>query len=342
MNNEEELWNKICDKINNNKDIKEEKLQFFVENDVFYELGWKKSDNYTSRPTIPFGSKNYGIPDLILQKNDKEHLICIELKRYVTGINNKNEVQLFSYMRALKLSFGILFGNVIQVYYDDFEDKNDPIQVCEIQFNADNKLGVELLENLEQENFSKEKFTEFCKRQIELKNDKKEIDSKSEFLCSDKGIEYVKNLLLIEYPKDVVDNLNIYISKKRTNDLNIVNPSILLPKRLYNNINYNSYQDIKLKDNFYQGIKLKDNSYERLSGEKIQDWVKRILTKSINDNKIDNEEMESLHNLEYSKTYFGIDFPLLCDNYYDIFINNHQRYWSSWKLVNKYFVCSQW
>ena len=158
--NYREKWISICEKMEMYKNISEKELQLLIEIVLEYELGWQKNKGEVSRQAIHFGSQNYGIPDAILRKDD-QNVLCIELKKFMVGLNENNEKQLFSYMRALKLSFGILWGSSIKVFYDKPDDNQDPINVCEIKFYTNDELGEKLVEQLIKENFSIKNFESF-------------------------------------------------------------------------------------------------------------------------------------------------------------------------------------
>lgn len=84
------------------------------------------------------------------------------------------------------------------------------------------------------------------------------------------------------------------------------------------------------------------NMYKR-NGRTIQDYVKYLLSKLYSENKLTVEEINRLHDLEYSKNTFGIYYALLVDNEKDIYDNaGHARYWINYRLGEKYYICSQW
>ncbi len=321
------IWNKICDKMDEHKTFSEDKLQVFVEDAVFdMQLGWDKSEGRIKRDPIHFGSSSYGIPDLLLCKDNKK-LLCVELKKYLIGIKEKNKDQLFSYMRQLKLYFGILWGSSIQLYYDEISDNQPPICVFEIPFKRDNDLGIKLMELLYYANFNYENFKSFCLDVIKENKSKNEIKEKIEFLCSSNGLEYIKDLLLIEYSSEVVDKLNIVVKAQNN----------VITSNLYKKISFTTQKtDVNLDENL-----------SRKGNETIQDWIKRVLVYFNINEKLTDEELEMLQNKEYSQINFGIQYPLLTDNYEKCFEMGHSRYWLKWpssnrRFMDKYYVCSQW
>ncbi len=314
-----ELWEEVCFYVNDHKNDDESKLQIVAEY-IFDKLGWKKYKNEITRPSIQFGASNYGIPDIILSK-DNEEVICVELKRYLVCINEKNAAQLISYMRQRKLSFGLLFGRTMQIYYDKIDDNKPPLKICELIFNKENKIGIELIQQLYKDNFSKKNFEEFCFKKLESKKKEKEFNEKQNFLCSPEGVKYVKDLLLIEYPEEVINELDFKISRKKEPLKIIINDINKFPKN--------------------SSIISENSSLSRDENEPVQDWIKRVLIYLVKNNLLTEVEIERLHDKEYSKDTFGIQFPLLCDDKNDTLISGNRRYWTKWTL-GEYFVCSQW
>lgn len=75
--------------------------------------------------------------------------------------------------------------------------------------------------------------------------------------------------------------------------------------------------------------------------ESIQNWVKRIFKYLFMKNILTEEEIYRLHDLEYSKRTFGINYAMLVDREKDTVDSyEHNRYWK--KKIGNYFVCSQW
>lgn len=214
-----EIWKEICFQINKNKNTSEREFQIIAES-IFEKLGWKQYLNEIARPTIPFGAANYGIPDIVIQSNNIKHYV-VELKKISMGISERNVAQLISYMRQMQLSFGVLIGNSISIYYDD-NSTSKSIKVVEVQFDSDNKLGPVILQHLSKDGFSKEKFKEFCINQIEKQSAIKEQEKQIEFLCSEEGSKYIKDLLSTEYSEEVLNSIEITITNN-TRKLEISN-----------------------------------------------------------------------------------------------------------------------
>jgi hypothetical protein len=114
-------------------------------------------------------------PDIIIQSNNKRHFV-IEIKKPSLLFNDTNAKQLISYMRLLKLQFGILLGEKLQVFYETDNDDSDPIITTEIQFTKDNPKGIEFIEIMKKDNYSFDNFKNYCERKMK---EPKEIQVKS-------------------------------------------------------------------------------------------------------------------------------------------------------------------
>ena len=111
------IWNEVCYTMDNNKFENEAILQLLLESSILPRLNWEMSKGEIQKPTIHYGSASFIKPDAVLCK-DGASLLVIELKKPFAKLSENNELQLFSYMRELKLQFGILWGKNICIYYD--------------------------------------------------------------------------------------------------------------------------------------------------------------------------------------------------------------------------------
>ncbi|MGC9352816.1 MAG: hypothetical protein ACP5D9_03200 [Mariniphaga sp.] len=80
-------------------------------------------------------------------------------------------------MRQLRLEYGILIGQVIQMFYDgDLTNHDDPILLETIEFEKNNPKGVKFVELFSKESFSIESlktFTTNSLKKINRRTDKK-------------------------------------------------------------------------------------------------------------------------------------------------------------------------
>ena len=333
MEKYQEIWEDLCYKINYDKGSKESAMQYNTEF-YFESLGWKKRRKEIDRPSIHFGSSNYGIPDIVLCK-DGEYQLVVELKRYSLGINDKHKEQLQSYMRALEIEFGILLGNTLQIYFDDKTEKGNMREVCEIKIDEKSKLGIKLTELLAKENFSQQKFKEFCKEQMKLNAEENELEEKIKYLTSNEGVKYIRDLLLREYPEKVIDDIEISIHRK-----------FVQPKSVNYTKSFSSPYTSPYSKPFSKPIEnnVLDPNLSIKHKESVQDWVKRVLTYLYHYNKLDEQELRNLQDSNYCKHTFGLQYALLIESEdeNDITFAGHKRYWTKFRLGERYFVCSQW
>ena len=115
---------------------------------VFDKLGWREyKGEITIRESIRVGSVNRVEPDIILKNEEGKNQIVIEVKKPSVDINYQGfKDQLSSYMRLLKLDYGVLLGNKIQIYTDGSEiGSNDLVLVGEFDYDPNNKDGVDFI-----------------------------------------------------------------------------------------------------------------------------------------------------------------------------------------------------
>lgn len=114
-----------------NNGVMESTYQREIEN-CFKVLGWRKTNStLRSQVTIPIGSNNFIRPDIVQQKENENGnivpVIAVEIKRPDNIKSERQELQLFSYMRQLRLNLGLYIGEKIQLYYDAQDNKENPI-----------------------------------------------------------------------------------------------------------------------------------------------------------------------------------------------------------------------
>ena len=159
-----EKWNEICFHIKDYENSSEKEFQKGVEF-IFEKLGWSKfKEEMISKKAIPIGSAQRLIPDIILKNNDKE-VIVVELKKNNISSTLRIEQQLFSYMRQLRLEFGIFVGENLQFYYDVPNDNEEPIKIFEANFIENDEKAAEFI-SLISKPFYENKLLEFCEKRI--------------------------------------------------------------------------------------------------------------------------------------------------------------------------------
>ena len=132
----------------------EREFQIEMEN-AFEKLGWSgRLGEVIAQYTIPVGSAHSVRPDLIIAKEGTP-IFVVELKKPSSGATPRNADQLFSYMRLLKLNVGLLISDVVQLYYDDPSNADNPRLVESIPARSDCEEGPILFDLLMKDGFAK-------------------------------------------------------------------------------------------------------------------------------------------------------------------------------------------
>jgi hypothetical protein len=240
-----ELWEEICFHLNNKTATMSEELYEQRIIMVLEKMGWKEfRGEIILKQNIPIGSNSYITPDIIVKSLDKNISFVIEVKKPSVTLSNNNRNQLFSYMRQLKLDFGILFGKKIQIFYDSMVDSlSSPILLQIIELN-NNKENLDFINLFKKDLLSEQSLEKYALKQIcQINTIKKENDLKKEVLSSDFILrleEYTKRILLDSWDEKSVNEVmkNITISIKDINENNITTlpqaKVLTIPNRIYN------------------------------------------------------------------------------------------------------------
>ncbi len=225
MNNEK--WNEICFLLSANirTDISESDFEQNIVQ-ALRVLDWKEySGDIEIRPSFQVGAANRITPDFVIKNSDNRKLFVIEIKQPNIPLNSRFQQQLFSYMRQLKLEYGILIGQGIQIFYDgDLAKQEDTILLETIKFTKNNEKGLKFVELFAKESFNQESLKSFTlnglkkiDRREEHKNLTKKILSES---YQEKISELIKQDFLNEYNGELIESvlkeLKIEIKNKNT------------------------------------------------------------------------------------------------------------------------------
>lgn len=166
-------WNELCYLLSENiaRNMSEEAFEKVVLQ-ALRVLEWKGyQGDIEVRPAYQLGASNRITPDLIVKGDDKRKLFVIEIKQPDILLNSRFQQQLFSYMRQLKLEFGILIGQAIQVFYDgELIQQEDPVLLDTIHFERDNPQGILLTKLFSKESFSLDSLRKYASQAIEKIN----------------------------------------------------------------------------------------------------------------------------------------------------------------------------
>ena len=169
-------WNLIVSNVQKKLNAKENEVQQLWEN-IFADanfFGYSRfSDEIDSQRNIHIGSYERTIPDIIIKDSvNNKDLFVLELKQHNLSFDNKYKEQLFSYMKLLRLSVGILICNKIYLYVLDFNDNETSM---EIAFKKDNPNGIKFIELFSKSAYSENAIKQFIKTTNELKTHVLEI-----------------------------------------------------------------------------------------------------------------------------------------------------------------------
>lgn len=229
-----EKWKEICFLLSEN--IRTEISESNFEQKVIQALrvlDWKGySGDLQIRPSFPIGASNKIIPDIVINSTEKRNLFVIEIKQPSIPLNTKFQQQLFSYMRQLRLQYGVLIGQVIQIFYDgDLTEHDEPVLLETIDFEIESQKGQKFVELFSKENFNYDSlntFTQYSLNKINRKNEQKLL---SQIILSPsyelKVFELIKLDLLNKYDGEIIDNvlqgMSINITAKVPSEVGILN-----------------------------------------------------------------------------------------------------------------------
>ncbi|MHB1106146.1 MAG: hypothetical protein ACYCZ2_07275 [Lutibacter sp.] len=220
-----EKWTEICFLLSDS--VKPDISENAFEKNIIQALrvlNWKQFLNdFDIRPSYQVGASNRITPDFVIKSVDQNKLFVIEIKQPNIPLNSNFQQQLFSYMRFLKLEYGILIGQSIQIFYDgDLVKQEDPILLETIKFEHNSERGLAFVELFDKENFDKEALKDFTLnslKKINLKQDFKDLTKK---IISDdftaRLTELIKQDFISEYDGELIDSvlneIKINIDKK--------------------------------------------------------------------------------------------------------------------------------
>ncbi len=218
-----EKWNEICyylsEKISPTESESDFELKVIR---ALRVLDWNEfKGDLKIRHSVQIGASNRIEPDIVIKQNNN-NLFVIEVKKPGIPLNSSFKDQLKSYMRILKLDFGILIGEKIQLFYDGKLYNNSEFNLIEeIDFIKDSKKGLQFVKLFSKNNYTQQNIEEYIKIKLEELNEVKTIKNlKEELLSSDFLIENLlkKHLLDKHYNEKIIDSamqhINITISNK--------------------------------------------------------------------------------------------------------------------------------
>ncbi|WP_157941189.1 hypothetical protein [Arenibacter catalasegens] len=153
-------------------------------------------------------------PDIII-KSDQTNLFVIEVKNPTVDLKNPSfQDQLSSYMRMLRLNFGILIGNEIKIFVDGSLVGSNQSELLErISFKKDNPKGLQFINLFQKETFSNENIEKYIQKKIQTIKENKYVEKIKKEIKTTEYTDYLKNelknKLLKEYSQNIVDRVLI-------------------------------------------------------------------------------------------------------------------------------------
>jgi len=229
-------WNEVCFLLSESikQNISEESFEKNVIQ-ALRELEWKRHQgNIEVRPSYPIGAAKSLIPDLVIKGDDKRRLFVVEIKQPAVHLSKRIQQQLFSYMRQLKLEYGILIGQAIQIFYDgDLVKHDDPVLLETIAFEKNNPRGIQFAGLFSKDGYNAESLREYTLRAIQQIRRAKNYKLLIQKITSDQYIMTVSNLikqnLAGDYEEELLDSVLSGVDIKiriKEND----NSRVIVPK----------------------------------------------------------------------------------------------------------------
>ena len=171
-----EKWNLLVEQVQQNLTVKEDKVQelweaIFADANFF---GYSKfSGEIDAQRKMHIGSYTRTVPDIIIcDSASHQDLFVVELKQHNMTFNTKFKEQLFSYLRLLRLTVGVLICDKIYLYYLDYDDNET---LVEIPFTQDNMNGNQFIELFSKGQYNETTVKQFIEKHQELKSHIQEI-----------------------------------------------------------------------------------------------------------------------------------------------------------------------
>ena len=230
-----DIWNKIVSLYNENYTKEEYVLQKLWEKifEQYFHYNSLENEIDTQRK-IYLGSTERVIPDIILKKEGKDFVI-VELKKSNINFNEKHEGQLFSYLKQLKTSIGILITNKINLYLYDYTKEDYEQQCVEINFTKDNGLGEKFVELFNKNNLDSKTIRDFVESNYKIKDDLLKIKSiTTESFMKEILTDYYKKSGFSDFAIDeFVKSVNISIKSLKEENNHSVSVNMLFESMIH-------------------------------------------------------------------------------------------------------------
>lgn len=199
-----EQWNSLVKDVQNAKTEREDAVQSLWE-DIFsdtYYFGYsRRKGEVDAHRSIQIGSGMRTIPDIIIRDaENRTDFFVVELKQHCARFDESYKQQLFSYMRLLGLSVGILICDRLHLYYCINSSKAIDLS---IDFTQDNELGIQFLQLFSKGNFNPDTVRQFIESHKEREQ---HIDAIVQSITPDYICVVLKKELMEQYTADEIES----------------------------------------------------------------------------------------------------------------------------------------
>ncbi len=240
-----EKWNEPCFILSKSisPDSSEKVLELKVIQ-AFEKLGWSHFKKEISvQEDIQVGAANRITPDIIIKSNGT-NLFVIDVKKPSVDLKDlSHQKQLLSYMRMLRLNFGMLIGNEIRISVDGSLVGSNQSELLEIiPFKEDSSNGLNFINLFHKETFSFDNIEKYIQQKIETIKENQIVENLKNEITKTEYSEYLKtklkNKLLGEHSESIVakvlEDFKIMIYNSTQTEIQ---------KRIYPPIHQNSYDN---------------------------------------------------------------------------------------------------
>ena len=160
------IWNTFCEVISKNKTVKEMSFEKDIVKGFLQALGWSLYANNLEEQSPLYRGK--WRPDFVFYLNNdtKAKEVILELKKPDHKQRKVDIEQIEAYMKLTDCRFGLYFGEKLEVFYLlERDGKRSARSVTTIEWKSDNEAGIKLISLLNYDNYDRQKFADFCRRE---------------------------------------------------------------------------------------------------------------------------------------------------------------------------------
>lgn len=193
----------------------QERIVSFI---VSLGLGWE-DENINQQLSLNLGASQRVIPDIVLFQNDNP-IIIIEVKSYHHKQQEKDILQLISYMKQMEINTGIYFGEKVEVYYKELGVNKSPVKLLEIQLTTEEPNWEKFMTLFSKKLYNPNNISSFYKDILRQKEEKSIVKKLTSDLTSPDGVTLVEDAIKNHFSKlgvalpiinQVIENVSIRI-----------------------------------------------------------------------------------------------------------------------------------